>query len=102
MPPVQSIHPPEYCMQFESDVYKKVQFHNKNITLFQADCLNIETFNQEIFDLIVTSPPYNVGIEYHSNDDELNYEAYLAFSRQWLANCYHWSLPKLVYWIILG
>lgn len=86
--------PNEDCIQFESDVYKKLQFHNKNVALFQADCLKVETFDREIFNLIVTSPPYNVGIEYHSNDDELNYEAYLAFSRQWLTNCYHWSLPE--------
>jgi len=84
----------ENLIPFQSDAHKKLWFHDKNIALFQADCLNSETFEGELFDLIVTSPPYNVGIEYHSNNDELNYESYLAFSRQWLRNCYHWSLPE--------
>jgi len=86
--------PEDNRIQFESDSHKKLWFRNNQVALFQASCLNSETFDCELFDLIVTSPPYNVGIEYHSNNDELNYEAYLAFSRQWLSNCYRWSLPE--------
>lgn len=41
--------------------------------------------------MIVTSPPYNVGIDYNSNDDTLNYEQYLNFSYQYLSNCLYWS-----------
>jgi len=66
-------------------------FGYENITLFQADVLNASNFDTEFIDLIVTSPPYNVGIEYNSNDDELSYEQYLDFSYQWMKNCYHWS-----------
>ena len=55
-------------------------FKFKNITLLNDDCLNPNIFNSEFIDLIVTSPPYNVGIEYNSNDDELNYNDYLEFS----------------------
>jgi site-specific DNA-methyltransferase (adenine-specific) len=39
-------------------------------------------------DLIVTSPPYNVDIDYNSNDDSLSYAEYLQFSTKWLARCY--------------
>lgn len=39
-------------------------------------------------DLIVTSPPYNVGIPYNSFDDNLSHSGYLEFSRQWLSKCY--------------
>lgn len=73
---------------------KQLCFQSERATLFQASSLDSEVFEEALFDLIVTSPPYNVGIEYQSNNDELNYEAYLAFSRQWLRNCYHWSLPE--------
>jgi site-specific DNA-methyltransferase (adenine-specific) len=32
-------------------------------------------------DLIITSPPYNVGIDYGSNEDNLTYGEYLNFSK---------------------
>lgn len=35
-------------------------------------------------DLIVTSPPYNVGIEYSEYKDTIDYQDYLEFSRKWL------------------
>jgi len=66
-------------------------FNYENITLFQGDVLNHSNFNEEFIDLIVTSPPYNVGIDYNSNDDELSYEQYLGFSEKWMKNCFLWS-----------
>jgi len=66
-------------------------FRHKNTLLLNNDILDEDLFNKEFIDLIVTSPPYNVGIEYNSNDDELNYEQYLDFSEKWMRNCYKWS-----------
>lgn len=66
-------------------------FTHKDITLLHGNSLNAELFADEFIDLIVTSPPYNVGIEYNSNNDELSYDDYLEFSRRWMANCYRWS-----------
>jgi len=70
---------------------RKEYFRDQGIALFQADCLNKTIFDRAFADLIVTSPPYNVGIEYNSNNDTLSYENYLDFTRQWISNCYHWS-----------
>jgi site-specific DNA-methyltransferase (adenine-specific) len=70
---------------------KKIFFREKDAFLLNNDVLNVNLFNKEFIDLIVTSPPYNVGIEYNSNDDEINYEQYLEFSENWLKNCYKWS-----------
>ena len=63
----------------------------KNTLLLNNNILDENLFDKEFIDLIVTSPPYNVGIEYNSNDDELNYEQYLEFSEKWMSNCYKWS-----------
>lgn len=70
---------------------RKEYFRHKNIILFQGDVLNSETFEKEFIDLIVTSPPYNVDIQYNSNKDDLTYEQYLEFSEKWMTNCYNWS-----------
>jgi site-specific DNA-methyltransferase (adenine-specific) len=69
-------------------------FSHHGIKLFQGDCLDKESFNEEFIDLTVTSPPYNIGIDYNSNDDTLNYEQYLEFSEKWLSNCFYWTKPQ--------
>jgi len=74
-----------------SIIEKKEYFKHKRTLLFHNNVLDTELFDEEFIDLIVTSPPYNVGIEYNSNDDELTYEQYLNFSEQWMQNCYNWS-----------
>ena len=71
--------------------YRKESFRHKNTLLFHGDILNNQLFDKEFIDLIVTSPPYNVGIDYNSNNDELSYEKYLEFSEKWMQNCYNWS-----------
>ncbi len=63
----------------------------KSLALFQGDSTIRNLFEQEFIDLIVTSPPYNVGIEYNSNNDQLVYSNYLEFTEKWLSNCYYWS-----------
>ena len=44
-------------------------------------------------DLMVTSPPYGVGIAYDSFDDDINFEAYKEFSRQWLSEAFRVLKP---------
>ncbi len=75
----------------QSNLNRKEIYRDKSIVLFQGDVLNVNTFEKEFADLIVTSPPYNVGIDYNSNNDELSYEKYLEFSEKWMTNCFKWS-----------
>lgn len=69
----------------------KEYFRHKDIILFRGDTLNERLFAREFIDLIVTSPPYNVDIQYNSHKDDLTYEDYLEFSERWIANCFKWS-----------
>lgn len=73
---------------------KDVYFINEKVLLYNANSLDKNLFKKPFIDLIITSPPYNVGIEYNSNDDELDYEHYLEFSRNWMTNCFEWSNPQ--------
>lgn len=70
---------------------KQEYFRNKNIVLYLGNVLNKNLFTKNFIDLIVTSPPYNVGIDYNSNNDEVSYHQYLEFSKKWMFNCYKWS-----------
>ena len=68
-------------------------FDEMGVYIINNDVCKSNLFTGEFIDLIVTSPPYNVGIDYDSNDDTLGYEDYLDFSREWIQNCYQWSKP---------
>ena len=40
-------------------------------------------------DLVVTSPPYNIDMQYGTYKDDVPYVAYLEFSREWLDGVFH-------------
>jgi site-specific DNA-methyltransferase (adenine-specific) len=58
------------------------------VTIFCEDFLQTQRVVAESVDLIVTSPPYNLGIEYGLHKDDEEYELYLEFSEQWLKKTY--------------
>ena len=61
-----------------------------NLQLFNDNILDITELDipASSVDLIVTSPPYNVDIQYNSHEDGASYENYLRFTEQWLDKCY--------------
>lgn len=62
------------------------------ISLKNKSALDENSLAKENIDLIITSPPYNVSIEYNNKEkDNLTYEQYLEFSETWLRNCYLWA-----------
>ena len=61
--------------------YKDIQIINDNI-------LTTAAIEPNSIDLIVTSPPYNVDIQYNSHNDDISYAEYLKFTRSWLSRCY--------------
>jgi len=70
----------------ESNIYK----FNRSVIL-NDNILNENLFKEEFIDLIITSPPYNVSIDYNSNSDTLMYNEYLIFTEKWLKNCFNWT-----------
>jgi site-specific DNA-methyltransferase (adenine-specific) len=61
-------------------------FVNKIIT---GDCIEVmKTMPESSVDLIVTSPPYGVGIEYDTHNDDVDFEEYKIFSKEWLTEAY--------------
>src|SRR5712691_4028706 len=57
-----------------------------NFRFFHADC--VEVFRQlpsHSVDVIVTSPPYNLGIEYGKYQDTLSRSEYLEWTNRWVA-----------------
>jgi site-specific DNA-methyltransferase (adenine-specific) len=57
--------------------------------LYNGDILDMfEKTPDSLIDLIVTSPPYNVGIDYDSWDDQKPIDEYFQWVENWLSECY--------------
>lgn len=73
-----------------SSLEKSNPFYSSDkIVLYNDDILTTNAINPDSIDLIVTSPPYNVDIQYNSHRDDISYPEYLEFTRTWLSRCFH-------------
>ena len=75
-----------------TETKSSLYFQKSNVSIYNNDILKITDIPKSSVDLIVTSPPYNVGIDYKSNKDDLSYKEYLDFTKKWVNKCY--SLSK--------
>jgi site-specific DNA-methyltransferase (adenine-specific) len=58
-------------------------------TIINGDCIEVMAkMPESSVDLIVTSPPYGVGIAYDSFNDDIEFEQYKLFSASWLREAY--------------
>ena len=61
--------------------------------IINDDFLSVDYIPRDSIDLIVTSPPYNVGIQYDGFKDDIPYEKYLEFTEKWLRKAYELLKP---------
>lgn len=62
-------------------------FQNEISKIVHDDFISSNLIAENSVDLIVTSPPYNVDINYKSHNDAVPYEEYIKFCRRWLEKC---------------
>ena len=70
----------------ERGVYSRIG----QCTILNEDVFSTQNIAKESIDLVITSPPYNVDIQYNSHDDRISYEEYQEFSRRWMERCHNW------------
>lgn len=58
--------------------------------IYQMDCIDgmNNLIPENSVDLIITSPPYNLDIQYESYKDKMTYEQYLLWAERWLISSY--------------
>jgi len=57
--------------------------------IINGDCIEVmKTLSESSVDLIVTSPPYNVGISYDIHIDTLSMDDYWGWTKEWLMETY--------------
>jgi site-specific DNA-methyltransferase (adenine-specific) len=53
--------------------------------IFNGNCIDeMSKMPENSIDLVVTSPPYNVGIDYDAHDDRMSMDSYWQFTKDWL------------------
>jgi site-specific DNA-methyltransferase (adenine-specific) len=68
----------------------RIFFENSAIRILTDDVITTTLVENSSIDLIITSPPYNVDIQYNSHKDDLSYSEHLEFSRKWMSRCFEW------------
>ena len=63
------------------------------ITLLHSDILTANWASLSPINLMITSPPYNVGIEYDTHKDTMTYPDYLKWCYEWLKKVYNALAP---------
>lgn len=73
------------------------------MTLHIGDCLDVlPTLERESVDLVVTDPPYNIGIDYGSGRKADRRSDYDLWCGKWIYWCYRALKPHGSLWIISG
>ena len=66
-----------------------------DVTLHLGDCLEVmRSMPDKCVDLCVTSPPYNLGIDYNGQDDYLDLDVYFKWCGDWIAEIYRVLKPN--------
>ena len=78
----------------------KPVFDSHGVTLFNVDSLEaMRHLPREIFDLTVTSPPYNIGKEYET---PLPLRDYIEWNVTWITQVHRLCKPDAALWLNLG
>lgn len=74
----------------------KPYYSNSGIEIYLGDCREVipRLPQHGQVKLIVTSPPYNVGVEYGTWNDNLPQDEYWQFTREWLSASYNALRPS--------
>ena len=64
--------------------------------------LELRKMESDSVDLIVTDPPYNLNKDYGNNNDKLEFEEYLKFSREWIGEAIRILKPEGTIYVFMG
>jgi site-specific DNA-methyltransferase (adenine-specific) len=67
----------------ENELQRVPYFEDEYVTIYRADSTNLSFLREASIDLVVTSPPYNLGVAYGPYSDRLPYHSYLKWVGVW-------------------
>jgi len=71
--------------------------------LYQKDCIKgLAGVEPGSVDLAFADPPFNIGYDYDEYDDRKDADAYLDWSRKWMAGVIETLKPTGTFWLAIG
>jgi len=85
---VQTINKIPMKTEEEKSIEAMPYFKTDSVSIINDDFLTTKAIRENSIDLTVTSPPYNVDVQYGNYKDDIPYDEYLEFTRKWLTKCH--------------
>ncbi|HNO76544.1 MAG TPA: site-specific DNA-methyltransferase [Phycisphaerae bacterium] len=68
-----------------------------------GDCVKgLAALPQDSIDLVFADPPFNIGYEYDKYNDKQDDQAYLDWSKEWIAGVHRALKPNGTFWLAIG
>lgn len=78
----------------------RADYSSNDVLIYRSDCIErLQSLPSNVFDLTVTSPPYNIGKEYEL---ELSLNKYVEWSAKWISQVYRTTSTNGSFWLNLG
>lgn len=78
----------------------KPSFEKDSVAIYQMDCLEgMKKLPEELVDLTITSPPYNIGKEYEELAELSNY---IDWCEKWIAEIHRITVANGTFWLNVG
>ncbi|GAC1605476.1 MAG: site-specific DNA-methyltransferase [Aquirhabdus sp.] len=75
-------------------------YRGERYAIFNMDCIEgMKALPPEFFNLVITSPPYNIGKEY---EQKLSTSNYVDWCANWINEIYRVTNPTGAFWLNLG
>jgi adenine-specific DNA-methyltransferase len=78
----------------------KPSFEREGVAIYQKDCLQaMKDIPDELIDLTITSPPYNIGKEY---EELTELDDYLGWCKDWIKEVHRITVENGTFWLNIG
>lgn len=93
----------DFFISFFLALLKRLKLMLQVNKIFCGNCIEILRNATEIRPhLIFADPPFNIGYEYETYEDNLNYEKYLNWTNEWMKICYEVLSDDGSFYIAIG
>lgn len=82
------------------EILGKPSFESDGVAIYQKDCLQaMKEIPEELIDLTITSPPYNIGKEY---EELAELDDYLGWCKEWIEQVHRITVNNGTFWLNIG
>ena len=71
--------------------------------VYQGDCIQLlAALDPDSVDLVFADPPFNIGYDYDTYTDKVEYDKYVSWSREWIGACRRVLKPDGSFYVAIG